>query len=669
MNVAAGAKPIEESVRETKILESERPQFTRQSCVVTNTSVLHVTPAPKDASKSHGILSGLAPSKPPPLLTITGTQPSRSERGSDPGTQPSRSERGSDPTSVGARGVEFRDIQESPRVMNPREIATPRETNTQKIMTPQEIVSSLEAKLSRSPKGQHLPPLVRDVLPVEIKPTPPSRNISGRPKQDVLPCGCKNSEPCRHQLYSQEVPYVSPLKQARVENSTLGPTLPLQEGELSSRNTIFRPWTEIVVNESAKSSSPTNTLSPSVQLKHSAVSQQTYERLTGSPQQMIRTPPSGVLTPAVLMNHPRSQELVEISQLSDTRSPHPMDDPLLHSIPQDRGPRHFRSYGTSQGDALHPLSSTTHIQMLPDPSAALHPRPHVGSPNSRSPLPQQLRNARQPNDRQNLNETSIISSPQSGVRASSTLSPFFHQNHSTARRSQTAQGIPCYPPSSTPRPLPNQPTFQEGRGPTLIQSKECQPTAFPPQRTSQRGQVHPDPCRSNSRLTPPFEHSQPSTEGSVALDTQPILSENSRAFSEQRRALQEHYPTVSENYSSALEPSSIANKPSIVSDPSLTLLTSVNPTESQLGLQQQQPPQSQLSIPEGQATNAGDDTEEQQKSPFIKRVELHQPQLESPVDIQRYVNPSYMAKTACRQDEMAKGPVDNQGMFDTMVHA
>ncbi|XP_028418218.1 uncharacterized protein LOC114543442 [Dendronephthya gigantea] len=89
MNAAAGARPISsssaESVRELQRsreqpkpneVDRSHPQFTRQSCVVTNTSVVHVMSGPKESSGSqaHGISSGLAPRQPPPcyqLLALT----------------------------------------------------------------------------------------------------------------------------------------------------------------------------------------------------------------------------------------------------------------------------------------------------------------------------------------------------------------------------------------------------------------------------------------------------------------------------------------------------------------------------------------------------------------------------------------------------------------------
>lgn len=719
MNVAAGARPIVESVRESqrgrdslKISEAERPQpqFTRQSCVVTNTSVLHVTSGPKETSGSqaHGISSGLAPPQPPPLLSITGTQPPRGEGVSNP-------------RLIDDRRMGLRDIQDSPRVVNPREM-----------VNPWDPTHGAPTTFSHSPKEQLPPPLVRDTATIGLRRTPPTRDLIGWPNQDLLPCGCRSTEPCKHQLYSQEVPYVQRVdtrnmreveqKQPGLENTPL----PSREVEPSNRKTLFRPWTEKIVKDSAKSSSPLKTVSPPVQLKQTGVplhSQQSQKRLSGSPLGGVRTPPASVIShsysqqPGVLIPHPSSSSP---QPEPHTRSSHPKDDPL--SLAQERGPRSVLSHAvalevtprpssTPQGPTPQLGSSTSHLQRPPDSSTELHPSPHIRPPRSRSPLPQQssLVPTSQPNDPstqlRNLREPSIIRSPHPpplmpGVRPSTPQPtqlthpiPYFPHLSGTSRSSPMVLGM-AYPFSHPPGSmyaLPNQPTIQESRDPsTLIQGRGSHPGPFQPVLTSQHDRLRPDLlysgnisrlARDGTRL--PFEQSRPSSEQSRAV------LEHSRKLSDQFRTASDPTSTeessvlpgpsrVSTGYQNPTVPKSFSPGPQSVSSgpqsvsPRLRSISpepqSINPGPQSVSSR----PQSVSPGPSGHGlvkSPAPVDNNETPKSPFIEQAELHQPSFDTLVDIQRHVNPSYTSKTGDdlsldpRDDVSSASPTNNQGIL------
>ena len=652
INVAAGARPLAGGVQESprgrdslKTTEAERshPQFTRQSCVVTNTSVLHVAAGPKDTSQAHGISSGLAPPQPPPLLSITGTQPSRSEGMSNP--------RLIETHAIGRMGP--RDAQDSPRVVNPRDMINPREPT---------------ATFSHSPKEQHPPPLVRDTPP--LRRTPPTRDVgvAGRSNQDLLPCGCRSTEPCKHQLYSQEVPYVQRVdaRNTREVDQPVVENTPLPSREVEPRKTIFRPWTEDIVKDTLKTSSPLKTVSPPIQLKQtgsSLHSQQPQKRLSGSPLGGVRTPSPSVIShpysqqPGVLIAHPNPlQQMGEVVPRSElhSRSSHPQEG---------KTPKPSL---TPQGTTPQPSSSASHLTRQPGSSSVLHQHPDLVASGSRSPL---APTSTQPNDPftlRNLREPSIIKSPHppplmSGVHPSTPQHnptyplPYFPHHFGASHPSQTVLGMPYpfpQPSSSMPHNLLNQPTIQEPRGPsTLIQGRDTRSSPFLPVFTSQHNPLHPDLlysgnishfARDSARLPHlPFGKSRPSSEQSRTV------LEQSRALSEQPRTALEQSRTLTEQSRTGSELSPTATKQSGVLQ-GASRFSGDYPT----------PAVSKSISPRLQSVSPG--LKERPKSPCMKQPELHQPGFDAPVDIQRQVNPSYTAKT----DDVIKfsASANNQGM-------
>ena len=669
MNVAAGAKPMVESIRETqrardsvKISEADRShtQFTRQSCVVTNTAVLHVSSGPKDASGSqaHGISSGLAPPQPPPLLSITGTQPPRSEGVS--------------------KLTQVINSREMNNAMDPRHGAT--------------------ASFSHTPKEQQPPPLVRDAAPpIGLRRTPPSKDIGllGRSNQDLLPCGCRGTEPCKHQLYSQEVPY---LQQVDARDRREVERKQQLNIEPSNRKSIFRPWTENITNDSTKPSSPLKTVSPPIQLKHTGSSFHSHpaqKRLSGSPVGGGRTPSPSVIShpysqqPGVLIPHPRpsSQELGEVLPRPEahTRSSHRKDD----VVSQERGPRSVlvpqdvtpRPSFTPQGPtSLTPqVSATSHQQRPPDSSSALHPPPHSVASRNKSPQPQQSRRApsssqpSNPSTPHNSRESSIIKSsyppplmsgappntPQ-GTQPTPPISRFSHLS-GTSHPSPVVLGMTSVPHQLNlmPHPFPNEQAIQEPSGPsTLIQSRATHPTPFPTVLSSHHGPLPPDllhsgnishMARDSARLTQPFEQFRSSPEQSHAV------LEHSRTFFEQSHLSSE--PTrssiersiVSADYSSPVVSKSISPGPQSVGPGPHSVGQGPQTVSAGHGLAKQPPLVGNTIRP---------------KSPFIEQAELHQSSFDTPVDIQRHVNPSYAKKTAAAvssdsRKDITKSPVSS----------
>ena len=653
MNAAAGARPMVDSIRETqrardsvKIGEAERshPHFTRQSCVVTNTAVLHVSSGPKDGSgpQAHGISSGLAPPQPPPLLSITGAQAPRSEGVSNP--------RLAETISIGRMGLR----EDSAKVLNPREM-----------IGSMDPVHSATATFPPNPKEQQPPPLVRDAPPTGLKRTPPSRDIGllGRPNQDLLPCGCKSTEMCKHQLYSQEVPYVQQVdardrREVEHKQSSI---------ESSSRKSIFRPWTENITKDSAKPPSPLKTVSPPIQLKHTGSSLHSHhsqKRLSGSPGGGGRTPSPSVIShsysqqPGVLISnpHPSSQELGEVIPRPEphTRSSHRKDDVLS----QERGPRSVlvpqevtaRPSFTSQCLTPQCGSITSYLQRPSDSSSVLHPLPHSVPPRNKSPLPQQSRRA--PSSTQPINsstshnsrEPSIIKSPYTpplsgvppttpqGTQPTPPVSRFSHLA-GAVHPSSVVLGMTSapHPLNLLPHLLPNESGIQEPRGPpsTLIQSRTTHPTPFPSGLSSHYAALPPDLLHSGNishltrdgvRLPQPYERFRSSPEHS------PDIVEHSRKFFKQS-----HVPA---------EPARADYSRPVVSKSASPEPQAASPGSQSVGLRTATTGRGVVTPPPLVSNTV------RPKSPFIEQAELHQSSFDAPVDIQRHVNPSYGKKTA-----------------------
>lgn len=649
MNAAAGARPMDERIRQTqrgrdsvKTSEADRahPQFTRQSCVVTNTAVLHVSSGPKDASGSqaHGISSGLAPPQPPPLLSITGTQPPRNE---------------------GASKLS--------QVINPREMINPIDPR-----------HGATATFSHTPKEQQPPPLVRDAAPpIGLKRTSLSKDIGllGRSNQDLLPCGCRSTEPCKHQLYSQEVPYVQQVDERdrreveRKQHSNIEP---------SSRKSIFRPWTENITKDSTNAPSPLRTVSPPIQLKHTGSSFHSHppqKRLSSSPGGSGRTPSPSVIShpysqqPGVLIPHPRpsSQELGEVLPRPEThtRLSHRKDD----AVSQERSPRSVlvpqevtpRPLSTPQGPTSLTLqgSTTSHQQTAADSSSVLHPPPHSVASRNKSPLSQQSRRAPRssqpsnPPTSRNSRESSIIKSsypppllsgvppnmPQ-GTQPTPPISRFSHLS-GTSHPSPAVLVMTSVPHQLNllPHPLPNEQAIQEPRGPsTLMQSRGAHPTPFPPVLSSHHTLLPPDLLhsgnipylpRDGARLVQPFEQFRSSPEHSRGvLEHSCTFFEQSHVSSEPTRASMEH-SIVSADYSRPVVSESISPGPQSVDPGPQSVGQGPQTASAGHGLVKPQPLVGNTMRP---------------KSPFIEQAELHQSSLDAPVDIQRHVNPSYAEK-------------------------
>ena len=705
-----------------KTTEAERshPQFTRQSCVVTNTSVLHASSGPKEALQSHGISSGLAPPQPPPLLSITGTQHPRFEGGLDPRLI----------ETVGRMGP-----HDSPRVLNPREILNPRESTS----------------FSHSPKEQPPPPLVRDTAPMGLRRTPPSKDTSlvGRSNQDILPCGCRTTEPCKHQLYSQEVPYVQRVdtrKKREVEQrQVVVENIPSREVEPSSRKAIFRPWTEPSKKDSAKPPSPLKTVSPPIQLKQTGSSLHSQKRSTNSPRGGVLTPPphSYSQQPGVLISHPSpSHQMGEMMPRpeSHARLSQAKDDSL--SSAQERCPRSVPHDAVPQEATPRPLNpstsrpspSTSHLQRQSGSSSALNP-PRLLTPKDRSPQPPNFTpTSPQPSDlftSRNLRDPSIIKSTLPPPLMSSVYPnapqhthpiPHFPYHSGTAHPSQTVLGIPYSIPISMSHPIPDQVTIQGPRGPsTLIQTRDGNPSPFLPVSVPHYAPFPPDLLHSEnfSRVAhdtarlprPPLEKSQPfldqsraslehprkpSEQSRTSLEQSHNGSEKSRLFAEQSRTLTDQSHTgsllpsldksnvpvgtahVSTEYRRSMVSRSVSPGPLSVISPGPQSVISPGP-QSVIGPGPQAVispgPQAVISPRPRMAREGHElgktptDNKNRPKSPFVKQAELLQPNFDTPVDIQRHVNPSYAAKTdvsssnSCEDVTTFSVPTNNQGML------
>ena len=289
MNVAAGATPMmsaeepgraqqEHSRKAPKGApsEAERAQlhFTRHPCVVANTSVIQTAPYDPGMIEQHliasdrpryGISTGLVP-RPPPLMPITGIRAQALARQA---------------LSPDARLGEVVVMERTPLFGMTNESARGHD-----MVNPCPGISQkLEARGSRatltsppppyclnSPQ-QHPPPLVRNTPPLGA----PERRVLS-PFADVMTCGCRRgNEPCKHQLYSQEVPYVSrgdvparmmlirhenePIARTSVVGSSSAAPASAREtaSETSTRGSthLFRPWMDREndgMNTSAKTS-------------------------------------------------------------------------------------------------------------------------------------------------------------------------------------------------------------------------------------------------------------------------------------------------------------------------------------------------------------------------------------------------------------------------------
>ena len=283
INAAAGAKPmksvekVSRSAQEhpTKPLKKEEAEsspthFTRQSCVVTNTSVIHATSfdprtigrqSPSDRPR-YGISTGLVP-KPPPLMPITGLRSQSNPRQTE---SPDCGE-----VSVAEHATPFGVVKEAfspcPNISEKAEIRPSHVMQTSPTYYPIK-------------QQQHPPPLIRN--------TPLSENRVQSPLSMVKDCRCGN-EPCKHQLYSQGVPYVQrgdnlpKMTSVEQENESVGHVSPAYTVPLNTRpadtssggsTPLFRPWIENLGAEkdmmkATESMTPSPNVFPSI-LEHSS---------------------------------------------------------------------------------------------------------------------------------------------------------------------------------------------------------------------------------------------------------------------------------------------------------------------------------------------------------------------------------------------------------------